>query len=492
MRLWLLLWMSLHLHAAPLRWASDSEGGAPFCFQDPADPSKLVGCEVDLMQAICNKLSMEGAFVQNTWDGLIPGLQRGNYDVAINAIEITPERLQVVKFSDPYYVTFEQFVVKDSDTRVQGLSDLGGLRVGTYKGALAQGILERQGGMDLKLYDMVEPMYRDLLNNRVDATLLDYPLALYCGYPIPGLKFVGAPVSRIEYGIALRPGDSALLARINAALEGMKRSGELRGIFERWNLWTPMMAQWMQDSRPQLHEPGCWNDYLASRNKAMDWPSRCRDYLRYMPLLLRGALVTLELSILGMGLAMALGLVLGLGKLYGPWPMRLACHAYIELFRGTPLLIQLFIIFYGLPSFGIKLPPFAAAVLGLGLNYAAYEAENYRAGLLSVPKAQLEAALSLGFSHAQALRHVLIPQAVRISLPPVTNDFISIIKDSSLVSVITMVELTKVYGQLASASYDWLGLGILTAAMYFLVGFPFVLLARRAEKLFSRGAVPAG
>jgi polar amino acid transport system substrate-binding protein len=484
----ILLLASVQLHASSLKWASDSEGGAPFCFQDPSDPSHLIGCEVELMDALCAKLSMQGEFVQNTWDGLIPGLERGNYDVAINAIEITAPRRKVVHFSDPYYVTFEQFVVKDGESKVQGLEDLRGLNVGTYKGALAQEILERQGGMQLKLYEMVEPMYRDLLNGRVDATLLDYPLALYCGYPIPGLKFVGPPVARMEYGIALRRADSLLLGRINAALAELKEEGKLREIFERWNLWTPMMAQWLGDSRPMQAQPKAWDDYLAARNKVRDWKDRFRDYASYSPLLLRGALVTLELSILGMALAMGLGLVLSLGKLYGPWPLRLACHSYIELFRGTPLLIQLFIIFYGLPSFGIKLPPFAAAVLGLGMNYAAYEAENYRAGLLSVPKTQMEAALSLGFSRAQALRHVLIPQAVRIAIPPVTNDFISIIKDSSLVSVITMVELTKVYGQLASATYDWLGLGLLTAAMYFLVGFPFVLLARRAEKIFNPGA----
>jgi polar amino acid transport system substrate-binding protein len=150
--------------------------------------------------------------------------------------------------------------------------------------------------------------------------------------------------------------------------------------------------------------------------------------------------------------------------------------------RGTPLLIQLFILFYGLPHFGIKLPPFLAAVLGLGLNYAAYEAENYRAGLIAVPLGQMEAALALGLSRAQAIRYVLLPQAWRNILPPVTNDFVSILKDSSLVSIITMVELTKVYGQLAATYYDWLGLGILTAAMYFLVGLPFVALARWTEK----------
>lgn len=468
-----------------LRWASDSEGGAPFVFQDPSDPANLIGCEVDLMDAICQKLGRTSIFVQTTWDGLIPGLQRGNYDVAINAIEITPERQKVVNFSDPYYVTFEQFVVLEQDHKVRGLDDLKGLTVGTYKGAVAQAILEKQGGMELRLYDMVEPMYRDLLNGRLDATLLDYPLALYCGSPIAGLKFVGAPVAKIEYGIAISKRDAILLADINMALKELKDSGKLREIFERWNLWTPMMAEWLNDARSPQAPTEAWDHYLAGRNRTRRWTEKLTDYLHYLPLLAKGALVTLELSLVGMALAMILGLFLSLAKLYAPPPFNWAAHTYIELFRGTPLLIQLFIIFYSLPYFGIKFPPFAAAVLGLGMNYAAYEAENYRAGILSVPKAQMEAAFSLGFSRIQALRHVILPQALRVAIPPVTNDFISIIKDSSLVSVITMVELTKVYGELASATYDWMGLGLLTAAMYFLVGFPFVLLARKAEKIFN-------
>ncbi|MBU6374715.1 MAG: amino acid ABC transporter permease, partial [Bdellovibrionales bacterium] len=160
---------------------------------------------------------------------------------------------------------------------------------------------------------------------------------------------------------------------------------------------------------------------------------------------------------------------------------------YTELIRGTPLLIQLFFIFYGLPNLGIKLSPFTAAILGLGLNYGAYEAEVYRAGLLSVPKSQMDAALSLGMTRWQALTHVVIPQATRVALPPMTNDFISLLKDSSLVSVITMVELTKVYGQLASTYYDYLGIGILTAGMYFIIGLPFVRLSRSLEKRFARG-----
>jgi polar amino acid transport system substrate-binding protein len=121
------------------------------------------------------------------------------------------------------------------------------------------------------------------------------------------------------------------------------------------------------------------------------------------------------------------------------------------------------------------------------LNYAAYEAENYRAGIQSLPKGQMEAALSLGMTRAQALRHVIVPQALRIVIPPVTNDFIALFKDSSIVSIITMVELTKVYNQLASTYYDYIGVGLIAAAIYFLLGLPFVRLAKWAEARLAVG-----
>src|SRR5207249_3897236 len=198
-------------------------------------------------------------------------------------------------------------------------------------------------------------------------------------------------------------------------------------------------------------------------------------------LLSRGAVMTVALSFIAMGIAVAVGLVLALMRLYAGRLLRTGAIAFIEVVRGTPLLIQLFLIFYGLPHFGIKLSPFLAAILGLGLNYAAYEAENYRAGLCAIPASQSEAAFALGMTRWQSLQHIVIPQAVRLVIPPMTNDFISLLKDSSLVSVITMVELTKVYGQLASTYYDYFGVGLLTAAIYFLLGLPFVRLARWAE-----------
>src|SRR5207244_7091453 len=115
------------------------------------------------------------------------------------------------------------------------------------------------------------------------------------------------------------------------------------------------------------------------------------------------------------------------------------------------------------------------------LNYSAYEAENYRAGIQSIPGTQMEAALALGMNRRQALRHVIIPQAMRLVIPPVTNDFIALLKDSSLVSVITMVELTKAYSQLASTYYDYIGIGILVASIYFFMGLPIARLSRYVE-----------
>ena len=465
-----------------LRWAGDSEGGAPFIYQDPDDPSKLVGAEVELMALLGAELGLKPVFVQNMWEGLIPGLARGDYEVAVNAIEITPERRRKVAFSKPYLVTYEQLAVRLDESGISGWEDLKGRKVGTYKGALAQAMLEERGHSPL-LYEAIDPLYRDLGFHRLDAVLLDHPIALYVGKPLPDVKFVGPPLGRLEYGMAFSRTRAPLRDKVDAALQRLEARGALRELWERWGLWNPLMAAHLRDPRPSGGQAPALERYLATRSASKPWRDRLEDYaFRSAPLLARGAWVTLELSVLGMALAMAWGLALALARLYGPWPARAFASAYVELVRGTPLLIQLFILFYGLPHFGLKLQPFFAAVLGLGLNYAAYEAENYRAGLGSVPRGQMEAALALGLSRAQALRHVLLPQALRLSLPPMTNDFVSILKDSSLVSVITMVELTKVYGQLAATYYDWLGLGLLTAAMYFLVGLPFVWLARRLER----------
>src|ERR1700730_1391874 len=183
-----------------------------------------------------------------------------------------------------------------------------------------------------------------------------------------------------------------------------------------------------------------------------------------------------------MFVAVLAGLLLAICRVFGSLPIRWLATAYVELMRGTPLLIQLLFIFYGLPHVGIQLSPFVAGVLGLGLNYAAAEAENYRAGLLSVPEGQWQAAQALGLSQSKTLRLVIVPQAIRLVLPPLTNDFIALLKDSSLVSALTLLELTGDYNRLATETFDYFGTGLLVAIIYLLIGLPFVRIARFVER----------
>jgi polar amino acid transport system substrate-binding protein len=469
-----------------LRWGADAEGGAPYEFQDPADPSRIIGFEADIVNALGRILGRRTLFVQNQWDGLIPGLERGNYEMVVSGLEITPDRSQVINFSRPYYFTYEQLVVRNDENRIRTLDDCRGKKIGTLKASLAERILQERSDIEVLSYDGQINAYQDLLNHRSDAVLMDYIIGVYNVAILPGLKMTGGPIGRIEYGIGVRKQDPALLLQINAALLQIIESGELKKILEDWNLWTPQCVGVLGKDSVSRH-PDAYETFVKGQLQRTTGWKKVRQYISYLPLLAQGALVTLELSITAMLLAVIAGLNIALLRLHGPKFLRALSVAYIELIRGTPLLIQLFLIFYGLPHIGIKLSPMIAAILGLALNYSAYEAENYRAGIQSIPRTQTEAALALGMTHWQALRYVIIPQAVRIVIPPVTNDFVALLKDSSLVSVITMVELTKAYSQLASIHYDYLGIGLLAAAMYFLVGLPFVRLARLAERYFAPG-----
>ena len=202
---------------------------------------------------------------------------------------------------------------------------------------------------------------------------------------------------------------------------------------------------------------------------------------QYLPSLMRAALITLALSCLAMALAVALGSLIAIGRVYGDPVTRLVLTIYVEVMRGTPVLLQLFVIYYGLASV-IRLPAFIAALVGLGLNYAAYESEIYRSALEAVPRGQMDAARILGFSNLQALRLIRAPQAFRLALAPMTNDFVALLKDSSLVSVITVVELTKQTQIFATNIGSWLVPGLLCAAIYLAMSLPLGYLARRLEE----------
>ena len=208
----------------------------------------------------------------------------------------------------------------------------------------------------------------------------------------------------------------------------------------------------------------------------------------YLPALLRASIVTIVLSCLSMALAVALGVLIASGRVYGGRPVRAALRGYVELMRGTPILLQLFVLYYGLAS-AIRLPAFAAALLGLALNYAAYESEIYRSALEAISTGQLEAARTLGLSEYQVLTLVRGPQAFRLALAPMTNDFVALLKDSSLVSVLTVLELTKQTQIFATNLGSWVIPGTMCAALYLAMSLPLAAVARRLEERWR--TVPA-
>jgi polar amino acid transport system substrate-binding protein len=306
-------------------------------------------------------------------------------------------------------------------------------------------------------------VYKDLEIGRIDAALLDTPIAQWYVPYYPSLINVGVPIGEGLYAAAFRKDSPVLEQKIDQALKELIQSGEIKKIYQKWNMWDKK-----QENLRQV--------------KNSEKKSSVPIIVSYMPLLLQGAMMTLLLSVISMALAVILGFGLCLGKLYGKSFIKIFCFGFIEIIRGTPLLIQLYLLYYGLPNLGIQLNAFVAAILGMGINYAAYEAEIYRAGLLAIPKGQFEAAKSLGLTHAQTLRHVIVPQAIKIILPPSTNDFIALFKDTSLVSIITVFELTRAYNLSATTTYRFLELGLLTALLYFLMSFPLSLWSRNLER----------
>ncbi len=465
-----------------LRWGGDSEGGFPYMFSNPANPDEFIGFEVDIVDALAKQMGRKTEYVNNAWDNLIPGLDRKLYDIAINGLEVTPEHEEEVNFSIPYYQTFLQLAVRRENKDIQTLEDCKGKVVGTLKESYAYFMLKEMGGIDIRTYIIEANTYEDLANGRLDAALFDAPIALYSAGFNPEIKFVGPPIGEITYAIAIRKQDKDLLCEVNSALVVLRDSGKLREIYDTWNLWSPVMAQEFNDYSPRKVEPTRYNEWAEAHKPELTFAKRIERYMKVFPDLGKAAVVTMRVSITAMLLAISFGLLLAVACVFAPRPLAALAVAYIEIIRGTPVLIQLFFIFYGLPNVGIKLSPFWAGAIGLGLNYAAYEAENYRAGLNAVPSTQWESALALGMTRWQAMREVILPQAFRVVIPPVTNDFISLLKDSSLVSIITMVDLTKAYGQVAATYYDYFGPGIIVAVIYMLLGLPFVLFARRTEK----------
>lgn len=477
----------------PLRWGGDAEGGAPFVEADPDNPAIVRGFDVEVAGLVAEATGRTPQFVQAAFTALDQSVKRGDFDLALSGLEDSAAKRAELGVSVPYYAFREQLTVRAADRdRFRTLADLRGKKVATLSATLAWELLgaaEREHGVVPVSYDDDVHPYTDLLLGRVDAVLLDNVLADRAMRRQGGLVTQPDAVANGYYVVLMAQEQTALRDQVNATLRAAMRDGRLEAIFRKWQVWNDdqprMYAAVLAGADSLLTAPGQpTGDGAAGPTGPIARPDAWALTLRYLPALGRAALITLALSCVAMLLAVSLGSAIAIGRVYGALWLRAALTTYVEVVRGTPVLLQLFVLYYGLAGV-VRLPPFLAALLGLGLNYAAYESEIYRAALEAVPKGQLEAARTLGFTRLQTLRLIRGPQAFRYALAPMTNDFVALLKDSSLVSVLTVVELTKQTQIFAANLGTWAIPGALCAAMYLAMSWPLARLAGRLERRWA-------
>jgi polar amino acid transport system permease protein/polar amino acid transport system substrate-binding protein len=466
--------------SARLAFGADEEGGAPYFYRDDGD--RRIGFEADLMDRIGRELRAEPVFHQVQWEYLLQVLSRGKVDVVVNGYELTAARTRDYLATRPYYVYQLQLMAR-RDGPVRSWADFelprpggGPWKVGVLGMSAGDAYAQRfaESNVRVVIFDGATSAMTAVRNGQIDATLQDLPAARhYVKRPEFGasLDLVGPPLGCGYYVMYTRKSEVRLRDAIDAAIGRLIDSGELRAIYEKHDIWNGAQESLKARSSSAA-------EALGPRRPIFDLGL----LRRFGPNLLWASLTTIILSCTAMPMAMALGLLVAIGRVYGPGPIARTLGAYVELVRGTPLIIQLYALFYLLPELGITLTPWAAGVFGLAINYSAYEAEIYRAGLQAIPGGQMEAALALGMSRPMAIRRVIVPQALRIVIPPVTSDFIALFKDTSVCSVITLTELTKQYSILFNSQGGVIEFGLATAALYMAMSLPLSRFSRWVER----------
>ncbi len=459
-------------------WAADQEGGGPHVYPDPERGGRLAGFEVELAELLADEIgrkhgcTVRARFQQGQWDRL-PLLLGRSADCVINGIELTPERRRDYRCSRAYYAYALQLIV-GRDSSIRSLDDLarpgprGDWKVGVLTGSAAEIAIRGRQGLAVECigYDGTIDAMEQVAGRVLDATVQDDCIATFYADRFAGLRPAGRPFDGGFYTILTARDTPRLSEAIDEAISALLSDGRLKRLYDRWDMAGRQQELLLRSAGEIPPAPrSTLAEVIAST----------------LPMLLKSAGMTVLLSCLSMPLAIAIGLSIAVGRLYGPAWLRPGLVLFVELVRGTPLMLQLYAIFFLLPKVGLALPAIVAAVAGLAINYSAYESEIYRAGLKAVPGGQLEAALSLGMTKWQALSRVVVPQAVRLVLPPVTSDFIALFKDTSVCSVITVMELTKRYSVLALTTGRIVELAAITAMLYLLMSWPLSILSRRFE-----------
>ena len=437
----------------------------PFEMQ-AANGKGFEGFDIDLFNAIGEESGLEIQFQSMPFDGLIPALQSKTIDAAISGMTITAERGQTVDFARPYFQSGLAIAVRQENKgKIKSFDDLENKKVAVGIGTTGAQEAAKIPGVALSTFDNSALALQELSNGKVDAVVNDAPVTLYAIKVgnLGNVEVVGELLTEEYYGIAL-PKNSPNLEKINDALDELLKTGKYRELYQKWFPGEPPKLPLVA---PALQGDGA----------SFSWIETFRT-------LLSGALITIVLTAFSVFFGVIGGTLLATASISGFKPLGWLSRIYIDFFRGTPLLVQIFMIYFGLPSLlqsiGIDFSfnRFAAAVTALGLNSAAYLAEIIRGGIQSIDEGQWEASQSMGMGWTQTMRYVIFPQAFRRMLPPLGNEFITMIKDTSLVAIIGFEELFRQGQLMVATTYR-------AFEIYAAVALIYLLLTFAASRLFS-------
>jgi arginine/lysine/histidine/glutamine transport system substrate-binding/permease protein len=443
----------------------------PFEFKSAT--GDLVGFDIDLVRAVAQAANFRVEFQSLPFDGIIPALQAKTVDAAVSAITITAERLQSVSFSRPYFKAGLAIATREDNTEIKKLKDLEGKKIAVQIGTTGAYTAAAITNAKVRTFDSAPLALQELANRNVDAVINDAPVTLYAikNNGLAGIKVVDQLLTEEFYGLALAP-KSSYLELINQGLTTIFANG----------VYDQIYANWFDGDAPEL--PEVVPIAITESDNSFPIARSLQVIITALPQLIRGTGLTLRLAIVAIVGGMVLGSLLGIARLSRFGLIRTAARIYIDLLRGTPLLVQLFMIYFGLPAlaqeigFDFNLSRLAAGIIALSLNSAAYIAEIVRAGIQSIDRGQSEAARSLGLSSPRTMQLIIFPQAIQRMLPPLGNEFITLLKDTSLVAVIGLEELFREGQLIVAQNYR-------SFEIYATVGAIYLILTVIASQGFS-------
>ncbi|WP_155917391.1 MULTISPECIES: ABC transporter permease subunit [unclassified Mycolicibacterium] len=444
---------------------------SPFSYHDAAT-GQLVGYDVDVARAVADKLGVRVEFVETPWDSIFAALEANRFDVVANEVTITPERQAKYDLSQPYSVGEGVIVTRADDNSISSLDDLSG-KVAAENATSNWSQIARKAGARVETVEGFSQAITLLNQGRVDVVVND-SIAVYAYLAETNdksVKIAGTVGEKSEQGFAARK-NSGLLPELNTALDELRADGTLAAISQKYLKANASGAPEAAEGAPAARSTG----QLIADNL---WP------------LAKAALtMTIPLTIISFVIGLVIALAVALARLSSNVVLSNIARFYISIIRGTPLLVQLFIVFFALPEFGVKIDPFPAAVIAFSLNVGGYAAEIIRSAIQSIPKGQWEAAETIGLNYTGTLRRIILPQAARVAVPPLSNTLISLVKDTSLASTILVTELLRQAQIIAAPTFEFFAL-YGTAAIYYWViclvlSFGQSRLERRLERHIAR------